>query len=190
MEPTAPRNGRTRRRRRPGVARFLTGLVMAAIATYVTIAVTYPITFGAMFGLCLLYILSAYLGVVGLVRMRAGDQERDPVGVGITPGKRSLRCLLLGHKEAFSPRTEAQPSGYRCGRCGAHGPGHLNVGQAWRCELPLADHVYDVAPTTADSPPHWRCRRCGKRRFTAPTSAGETFDATRTDLMWIKRYDD
>lgn len=191
MQPwTTPRGDRNRRRRRPGLARFLVGLVMAAIAVYVTIALTYPITIAVMLGLALLYVATAYLVTVGSVRMRAGEDERDPVRVEITPGTRSLRCLLFGHREVFSPRTEAQPAGFRCRRCGAHGPRHLNVGHAWMCELPFGDHLYDVVGKTADSPLYWRCRRCGKRRFTAPVSAGETLDATRSDLLWVKRYDD
>lgn len=190
MEPSASPRDRPHRRRRPGTARFLTGLLMVAIAAYATITTTYPITIGAMLGLVVLYLLTVYLLFVGLARLRSGPDERDPVRADITPGRRSLRCALLGHKETFSPRTEAQPSGFRCLRCGAHGPRHLNVGHAWMCELPLVDHLYDVVAQTADSPEYWHCRRCGKRRFTAPTSAGESLDATRSELLWIKRYDD
>lgn len=190
MVSTRSSGDRRRHRRRPGSVRFTTGLVMAAIAVYLTLTVAYPVTLGVMIGLLLLYVVTAYLVIAGLVRMRVGDDERDPVGVGITPGTRSLRCAVLGHKEVFSPRDGMQSSGFRCRRCGAHGLGHLDVGRGWRCELPLADHVYDVVGKTDDSAQYWRCRRCGKRRFTPPTSAGESLDATRSELLWVKRYDD
>lgn len=189
MAPQA-QHSHLKRGRGPGLVWFIVGIALATTGVYVTISTTYPAPIGLMLGLVLLYVVATYLLVWGLRRLRAGEDERDPVGADITPGKRSLRCALLGHKEVFAPRTELGPPEFRCRRCGAHAPGHLNVGHAWMCDLPVVEHVYDRVGKTADAPEYWRCRRCGARRYTAPVSAGETLDATRTDLLWVKRYDD
>lgn len=183
--------GGLRRRRRRGLVWLLTGFALAAFAVYVTIAATYPAPMGLMLGVLLLYVAAGYLVISGIVDMRAREEEeRDPVGADVTPGRRSARCALLGHKEVFEPRTDRAPALFRCRRCGAYGVGHLNARYAWLCDLPVVEHAYDRVGKTADAPEYWRCRRCGVRRYTAPVSAGETLDATRTDLLWIKRYDD
>lgn len=44
MVSTRSSDDRKRLRRRPGVVRFATGLVMAAIAVYLTLTITYPVT--------------------------------------------------------------------------------------------------------------------------------------------------
>ncbi len=163
---------------------------MGVSAVFLTISVAYPTPMGVMLGLLLLYALAAYLVVGGIADMRAREVERDPVGADVTPGRRSVRCALFGHREVFAPRTDVAPALFRCRRCGAFGAGHLIARHAWLCDLPFVEHVYDRVGKTAEAPEYWRCRRCGARRYNAPVSAGETLDATRTDMLWIKRHDD
>jgi hypothetical protein len=77
--------------------------------------------------------------------------------------------------------------------CASSGAAHLALDTSRPPRMAVrsvVEHVYDRVGRAADAPEHWRCRRCGEKRSTSPVSAGEILEATRTDLVWIKRYED
>jgi ribosomal protein L37E len=188
------------RRARPGRVTLAVGLVFLAGSVLWTLALDHPTTLGAMLGLVLAYALAAYYLAVGIARVRAGAEpewaghapgaEREQTGWAGSPGRRSWRCALAGHKERFVARTDEHPPLWECRRCGAQSSTHLTSGHAWVCQLPVVEHRYDHVGATIDHPELWRCRRCGKRRFTEPRSAGETLEATAVDKLWIRRGDE
>lgn len=193
--------GRRRSRVRPGVISLVIGLVLVAATVAWTVAVADRTTLGVMFGLVASYAISASLMFGGVTRLRDADLreplpgrqgalDADAAWAG-DPGRRSLRCRLRGHREAFVPRTADHPPMWQCRHCGASSRTHLAGGRGWVCQIPLVDHSYVYVGGTVDQPEHWRCRRCGRRRYTPPTSAGETLDASRrtADLIVRRDYD-
>jgi ribosomal protein S27AE len=189
--------GRRRSRVRPGVITLVVGLGMFGAAVAWTAAVADRTSLGVALALVASYAISAWVVFEGVTRLRdpdpgdaphgrSGDLDGDATWVG-DPGRRSLRCRLGGHRQVFVPRTAEHPPMWQCRRCGRSGRTHLAGGRAWVCEIPLVEHRYVHVGASQDHPEHWRCGRCGRRRFSPPTTAGESLNATRAATMGIRR---
>lgn len=183
--------------RRRGVGSVVVGVVLAVAAVVLTLAGTYPAPLGRYLLLWGLYGAAVYSLVLGVVRIRVKDLGEAPPGVtrlpfggSGAPGKRSVRCRVLGHRQVFVARTAERPPHWSCRRCGAWSESRLGSGRAWICSLPFTDHDFVPVGATETTPPYWRCVRCGWVRYTLPPSFGETLVAARTLTNWIKHGED
>ena len=174
---------------RPGVLSLGLGIALVVAGLLTSWLVTFPNSLGVMLGSVAYWAVAVSAVVTGVTRLRSKTYEAVPTA-SLSPGRRSVACRLTGHKEVHRSADSSQPARWECRRCGASSLGHLNVGQAWICEIPLVDHRFVRVRANVDAPERWRCRRCGKLRYTAPVSAGETLEASRTQQLIVNRHED